>query len=297
MSLNSNTFAMPSDNLLGIKQLYLHAAAAPADLLWAPFFYVEARIDYDDVRSGFHMTCGLNHALDIHSCGEDLLWTPDMVRTIDPAAIRTVRPVGAKFAGFPGYVNEALLRRFETQYLSFLLRHSEVRIYRNFALNIYSQPGETWSDFRLRCRDALSEAFRGDVDAMGEIVNRRFERIEQKYLSRYRQGEFESDKRMAQAKSNLHAVAEEIAELFLRTDLTTIPDEWAALRYPEPSRPDLEQSLEILETDVRRDIRRLLNSYQEKIDNIDEYIIHPGLKDLHLVRKCILWVPAGVAKR
>ena len=47
--------------------------------------------------------------------------------------------------------------------------------------------------------------------------------------------------------------------------------------------------------DVRRDIGRLLNSYQEKVRNIDEYIIHPGLKDLHLVRRCILWMPAGTA--
>jgi hypothetical protein len=296
MSLNLHTFAMQPEHLVGVKQLYFCPPAGPAESPWAPSYYVEARIDYADVRSGYHMTCGLNHALDIDSCGEDLLWTSDMVRTVDPEAIRTARPADAQLTGLPGYVTEELLRRFEAQYLSFLLRHAEAHVHRNFALNIYSHPGETLSDFRMRCRDALGEAFRGELEAMREVVNRRFEHIEQKYLARYRDGEFESDRRMAKAKSHLHAVAEGIAQMFLRTELTAGTDEGSALRYPDPSRPDLEQSLEILDTDVRRDIRRLANSYQERVDNIDEYIIHPGLKDLHLVRKCILWMPAGAAK-
>jgi hypothetical protein len=28
------------------------------------------------------------------------------------------------------------------------------------------------------------------------------------------------------------------------------------------------------------------------VTNIDEYIIHPNPRDLHLVRTCILWMPA-----
>jgi hypothetical protein len=70
------------------------------------------------------------------------------------------------------------------------------------------------------------------------------------------------------------------------------PQEITGHRCADPTRPDLEQSLESLEIDARLDIRRLLNSYQDKVRNIDEYIIHPGLKDLHLVRTCIAWMPA-----
>jgi hypothetical protein len=67
--------------------------------------------------------------------------------------------------------------------------------------------------------------------------------------------------------------------------------------YPDPARSDLEQCLETLEVDVRQEIRRLLNSYQEKVLNVDEYIIHPNLRDLHLVRACILWIPEGALER
>ena len=58
------------------------------------------------------------------------------------------------------------------------------------------------------------------------------------------------------------------------------PQEITGHRCADSTRPDLEQALESLEIDARLDIRRLLNSYQDRVRNIDEYIIHPGLKDL-----------------
>jgi len=294
MSLNSQTFAAQLDHSRGIKQLFFRPAAPAAEQWYAPYFYFEARIDYADVRSGYHMTCGLNQILDIRPYDEDLIWTRDMLRAVDPEVIHPSKPEGAKLTDLPEYVTDDFLRRIETQYLAFLLRHAEVRVFRNFALNTYSYPTETCSDFQMRCLDLLSEPFRGELDLLREVVNRRLERIEQKHAARDRAGEFESDRRMSQDRSRLHAAAEGIAELFLQTELTMETCEVSGTQSLDVSRPDLELSLEALEIDVRRDIRRLLSAYQEKVQNIDEYILHPGLKDLHLVRKCVLWMPAGV---
>ncbi len=295
MSLKSQPFAAQQEQSRGIRILYFCPDSwAPAQP-WAPHFYFEARIDYADVRSGYHMTCGFNHVLDLRPYDEDLPLTSDMVRVVAPEAIRNTKPENAALISLPVYITEDLLGRLEIQYLSFLLRNAEARVFRNYALNIYSHPGETRDEFQARCLDVFKESFRGELDSLREVVNRRFERIEQKYISRTRTGEFESDRRAASTRSTLHAVAENIAELFLRTELTLESADVTLMRYPHPSRTDVEQSLEILEMDVRRDIGRLLNSYQEKVRNIDEYIIHPGLKDLHLVRKCILWMPAEAA--
>jgi hypothetical protein len=292
--LNSQTFAAPLDHSRGIKQLFFRSAAPDSAEWYAPHFYFETRIDYADVRSGYHMTSGLNEVLDIRPYDADLIWTRDMVRSVDPKAIHISCPQGAKLSKLPEYVTDDFFRRIESQYLSFLLRHAEVRVFRNFALSTYSYPGETCGDFRMRCLDLLSEPFRGELDLLRDVVNRRLERIEQKSVDRDRAGEFESDRKMSQDRNRLHAAAEGIAELFLQTELTM--DTIAASGAPslDVSHPDLEHSLEALEIDVHRDIRRLLNVYQEKVQNIDEYILHPGLKDLHLVRKSILWMPAGV---
>jgi hypothetical protein len=296
MSLNSQVFPAHVEHSGRIKHLALKPASSDPVLEYQPCFYVEARIDFSDIRSGYHLTCGMNSVLDMVPLDGDLLWTRDMVGTVNPDALQTGMPEGARLRNLPDFVTEDVLSRIETRYLSFLLRHAEARVFRNFDLNIYSQPGETRGDFQTRCLEVFNESFRADLDAMREVINRRLERIEQKYLGQDAQGEFESERRMAQARSRLHAVAERIAELFLQTELT-LEGEPAALAHPTLSSPDLEQRLETVETNVRREIRRLLNCYREKVLNIDEYIIHPDVKDLHLVRSCILWMPVEAQAR
>lgn len=295
MSLNSQAFPVEPGHPGKIKHLFLRApSSSPQE--YTPCFYVEAKIDFADVRSGYHMTWGINNILDLLPIEGDSLWTRDMVRSVDPEAIQTSKPETAKLSRLPGFVTEELLSRVETQYLSFLLRHAKVRIYRNFALNIYSNPGETRCDFLARCLEGFNESFRSDLDAFREAISRRLERIEKRYVAADTPGEFESDRARAQARNKLHDVAESIAQLFLQTVLT-LDARIEVPPYPDPERSDLDQSLETLEVDVRQEIRRLLNSYQEKVLNIDEYIIHPNLRDLHLVRACILWVPEGALQR
>jgi hypothetical protein len=274
------------------KQLFLRPLSAEPSQEYIPCFYVEARIDFDDVRTGYHMTCGLHNIMDMARVEDDLLWTKDMVQTVDPARLLTVQPEEARLSPLPAFVDETVLAAIETQYLRYLLRHAEARVMRNFALNIYSAPGETRDEFMARCLDALNDPFRGELEGLREVVNRRLERIEQKYVRADLAGEFESDRRRTLARSRLFTKAEVIAGLFLETELTFDAGGAGSAHYPDPSHSDLEQSLEALEFEARQDIRRLRASYQDRVRNIDEYIIHPGLKDLHLVRTCILWMPA-----
>jgi len=295
MSLSSQIFPAQAEHPGRIKHLYFRPASTVPDQEYEPFFYVEARIDFADVRSGCNVTCGIHSALDMLSLDGDLLWTRDMVRSVDPAAILASKPESAQLRRLPEFVTENLLARIESRHLSYLLRHAETRIYRNFVLNAYSHPGETRNDFQLRCLEVFNEAFRGDLDALREVFNRRLGRIEQKYLRQDRTGEFESDRRMAQARSKLHALAENIAEFFLQTELT-LDERIMTPQHPNPDSPDLDQSLEALEMDVRLEIQRLIDSFRDKVTNIDEYIIHPNLRDLHLVRICILWIPVGASQ-
>ncbi len=296
MSLNSKVFPAPADNPGKIKHLFLRPESPAQELDYEPFFYVEARIDFSDVRSGYHATLGMNSVLDMIPLDAEIVWTRDMVRPVDAGAIQTTRPEAARLRTLPPFVTAENLSQVETQYLAYLMRNAEVRVFRNFALDSYSFPGESRDDFQARCLDMLHEPFRHDLDAMREVVNRRLARIEEKYLISVRSGEFESDRRTTQGRSRLHAVAEGIADLFLSTELT-LGDSDLEPRHPDPRLPDLEQRLQTLEADVFLEIQRLLNSYQEKIRNIDEYVIHPNHRDLHLVRTCILWMPAGATGR
>ncbi|MGD0099962.1 MAG: hypothetical protein ABSC60_06425, partial [Acidobacteriota bacterium] len=69
-----------------VKQLYqiLETPRGPETIL-NPFFCVEARVDFNDVRTGFRHTVSLSKALEIYSDNADLLWTDDMIRDVDLA--------------------------------------------------------------------------------------------------------------------------------------------------------------------------------------------------------------------
>ena len=291
MSLNSQTSAPRSEDPRKLRHLFLRPISSSDCREYIPRFYIEAKIDFADVRSGCNVTRGMNQVLDILPFDGDLLWTPDMVLSIDPGYLESSPPPQTRLADLPEFITPELLSRVETRYVTYLLRHAEIRIFRNFALNAYSHPGESRAEFQARCAEIFSESFRREIDELREVVNRRLARIEERYLGYDRSGEFEWDRRFAQARSRLHAVSESIAELFLRTELT--PDEFPAGRRVSHSElPDMEQRLENLEIDIRDQIRRLLSAYQEKVRNIDEYIIHPNLRDIHIVRTCILWIPS-----
>jgi hypothetical protein len=291
MSLSPQIFPSQSERTGKFKYLYYHPTFPPSQDYRA-CLYLEARIDYADVRSGYRWTTGISNVLDFFPLEGDLLWTSDMVRTVDPAALQATRPEGVQLGAIPEFVSEDYLSRAEAQYISYLLRRAEALVYRNFALNIYSNPGESPGDFLSRCLDACHESFRHDLETLREVVNRRLERIENKFIVGDRTGDCESDRGSTQARNKLHAVAERIAELFLSTELA-LGGEADLPQYSDQSLSDLEDRLLALETDVSREIQRLRNSYLERVRNIDEYIIHPNLKDLHLVRTCILWLPEG----
>lgn len=292
MSLKSQVFSIQSHGPRKTKQLFCPPVEPASEYECVPYFYVEARIDFADVRTGHHVTRGYNDLLEMGCLDDDLLWTRDMVLPVDPALLQASKPEGAKVGELPGFVNDETFTRLETQYIQYLLRHAEARVLRNFDLNLYSQPGEGREEFQKRCMEVLNESFRSELDGMREVANRRLERIEQKYLKYDRPGEFQSDRRMTQARSGFHETSEAVAELFLGAELTMEDADSIELHVPDPLSPDLEQAAEALKAGVRRDIQRLMRSYQERVRNIDEYIIHPGLKDLHLVRTCIVWMPA-----
>jgi hypothetical protein len=261
---------------------------------YVPRLYFEARIDLSDVRSGFRDTYSLNQAVEIHPMEGDAMWTPDMSVGVDTSLIEHGLPRGGEPRELPDYLDATLLSRLETLFLAYLMRYFKVRVFRNFALNLYSGPGESLEDFKLRCLDILGEAFRRDLDALHEVLVRKLEQLREKGLRESAALDstldFDIAKIDSQMKSRIHEFSESITNLFLKTELSLNSNQDAP-SYPSPV-TELDQQLSFLETETRHEIRRLIILYQDRLQTIDEYVVHPNLKDIHLVRTCILWMPA-----
>ncbi len=293
MSLDSQRY--PAGKPLAVKHCFLCGSAGQGVEL-SPHLYFEAKIDFADVRSGVRQTCGISNAVDILPLDSDFLWTEDMVRSVDPSCVQIGIPDHPVLRPLPEFVDADVLAQAETQFIHYLLRYFKLLIYRNFALNLYSIPGESLAEFTARCVDMLGEPFRLDLDKLREVFDRELEQAKGKYFRLKEQGEFDFPLYPIQFKSILHEVSERIAQMFVSTELTLNPVSDDLLPQKREM-PELEERLSSLEMEAHNSVSRLLSVYQEKARNIDEYIVRPNLKDIHLVRSCILWMPSGGPSR
>jgi hypothetical protein len=277
-----------------VKQLFFEAENAPSSgAEYSPFYYAEVRIDLNDVRTGFRSTVSLHKAISLYLITPDLLWAEDMMRDIDPQRTKSSPPDGAAFKGLPDFVNAGFISQTETQFIHYLLRSHKTKVFRNFELNIYSNAGESASDFSARCSDLLDEPKRRELDVLHEVFGRRLEQIKQKYLKTFASDKLEVAKAESQDKNLFFNYSDRISGLFLNTGINGV----AKPNQPHipGNNPDLEDRLESLELEARQSIAAIVDSYRRKSLSIDEYILHPNLKDIHFVRSCILWIPAGMA--
>ena len=258
-----------------------------------PHFYVEARVDFNDIRTGLRETVSLCRALEIYSDNADLLWAGDMIREVDPRSVVAAKPDCASLGRLPGFVDANFISRMEARFIEYLLSSFEAKVYRNFTLGIYSFSGESPEDFIRRCRELLDAPMRRELDRLRESFNRRMEQLTCKYLRDDDSDRLEEARVVSQNRDIFNRCSERIASFFVRAGLGPRPA--AELPRRSPDAQELEERLLALQSEVQQEDSNLENSYADKARSIDEYIVHPNLKDIHFVRSCILWMPARAA--
>jgi hypothetical protein len=190
-------------------------------------------------------------------------------------------------------VDAAHLQYIEGQFLRYLLRHFEVRIFRNPYLRLYSLPGEPKDDFTARCLEMLARPFRAELDSIRELCDRKLERVKIKYLKSDSDRGFAEERVSAEARNRIHEMAERVEELFVTAELTAEPSAGDPV-YSTTADGTLEQRLASIESEARDAIRRLATEYTEMAENLDEYLVRPSLKDIRLGGVSVLWIPPRV---
>jgi hypothetical protein len=292
MSLKSEQhLPQPTDAL---RSLYLE----PEDLghsekEYFPYFYAEVRVDFNDVRTGLRETVSLSKALEIYSNDAELLWVEDMMRDVDLQKATNSLPDAIFLSPLPGFVDASFLSRMETKFIQYLLRSFAAKVYRNYALNIYSFAGETRNDFTRRCLELLEGPRRKELDLLHDVYKRRLEQTKEKYLLIDEPLALELAKTESQNKRIFFEYSERIDEHFLRGEAQ--PDSDSETVGISSSTQDLEERLMSLELESQLEIQKLHDSFREKAYAVDEYKLHPNPKDIHFVRSGVLWMPKKAA--
>jgi hypothetical protein len=292
MRQNPNNIGLPATDK--IKHMYLEKAdSQTSNVEYSPFFYVEVRIDFNDVRTGFRATESLNKALELYAASADLIWAEDMIQDVDPQKIKSSAPDDIRLRRLPDFVDTSGISQMETQYIQYLLRSHKTKIFRNFELDVYSGAGESLSDFTSRCLDLLEGSKRHELDSLHDVFKRRLAQIRQKCLGEGASDNIEMAKIESRSRDLFSQYSERIDELFLQPELGLNVE--GNSRHIPRKNLELEERLLALEMEAHQSIAKLWDSNKAKSQAIDEYILHPNLKDIHFVRSCILWIPAKAA--
>jgi hypothetical protein len=276
-----------------VKYLYYEVNPEIRKVEYVPYFYAEVRIDFNDVRTGLRETFSLNKALEIYSSAANLLWIKDMVQDVDPQKMTSSAPEGARFEILPEYVDASFISHMETQFVQYLLRSFTTRLYRNSALNVYSNSGESRSEFIGRCKELFDGPRRRERDLLQDVFKRRLDQLKEKYLVSEEAMGLERARIESQNRDIFSRYSDRIAGLFLVS-------RFASGRSIEPfhispGMLELEERLAALGMEAQNAIANLADSYDEKARALDEYLLHPNLKDIHFVRSGILWMPKKAA--
>jgi hypothetical protein len=278
--------------LKDIDSLYL-LPESPGATEYLPFVYVETRIDFNDVRTGYKSVVNLARALKIYSDHAALGWAEDMILDVDMRKVKEVPPPDAHLQPLPEFVDGSFIQGMETTYAEYVSKTWKVCIYRNPELNIYSGEGESREEFMSRCRELLGEPMREELNQLHILFNRKREQLKEKHLELVETEQTDEDalelgipRPRISDKDIYSHYAERIDALFLNE---TLPASEPTVLIGKNS--ELEERLIPLEAEARKAIEELQESCAAKASLLDEYILHPSLKDIRCGRNCILWMP------
>lgn len=282
---------MPT-NLENDSSLFWIPEPAARALKYVPHLYLEAKIDFNDVRTGFRNTFNIYRTVEIPLDKSEAFWDDGAVLEIDPKKLGPNVPDEAQIGDLPVHVDRRFISWTETQFIEYLLRAFTVKVYRNYNLDVYSFSGESLNDFIIRCVDLHKGPMYSEFDSVHEVFIRQLERLEQKYLGMENSEELEKFKTDSYNRELFYRISERISGLFLRTEFSI---QHVDLTSDSFSRiHEMEERLRDLFKQAREAVIKILDSYEDKIKSVDEYILHPTIKNIHSVSCCVLWKPGAV---
>jgi hypothetical protein len=256
--------------------------------------YIEASVDFNDIRTGYKGATKLARALKIHEGGTVSGWSEEIIQDANIDRINEIPPHAAQLHPPPEFLNAEFINIVKNRYIEYLTRSWKKILYRNSELDIYSSAGESREEFAVRCRELFLGRMCEELNKLRVIFNRMQEQLKEKYLGIVVTELPGSAPLTPEAKNRgiYSRYVERIDALFMRAASSAVNASSDLLRMDKNS--ELEERLIALTAEACRKIALLRENYEKKVELIDEYILRPNLKNIRCERSCILWMPREV---
>ncbi len=193
----ASTATAPPPAPAGLRPLYVPAPRLPSpaeQLVYRPRLIAAADVHYLSVKSKVDQTCKLLLALPIED--EELTWDWEEAAELPLEREQLAREPAAeaRYADYPAQrLNAAAIKRWPRDVSRHLRTARALTIWHCPALKMYSQPGESEAEFRIRLRQAATETRDAKVAALRGQYEKRLSTLEDRLLRAQQAVERESD--------------------------------------------------------------------------------------------------------
>ena len=290
----SKTKRRMTQKLKDIESLYLPPEVSSdkrSTIDYSPYVYIEASIDFNDIKTGYRGAIKLARALKIYEHHAEPGWSEEINQDANIEKIRGTQPREARLCPTPEFMDAEFIDIVKKRYIDYIVRTWKKILYCNSGLNIYSVEGESMDEFIARCREQFLPRMGEALNQLRVIFNRMQEQLKEKYLG-ICETELPESAPLAPETNDrdiYSRYAERIAALFLNAASSAGDAGDDAPRMDKNS--ELEERFIALMAKARRKIALLRESYEKKTELIDEYVLRPNLKNVRCERSGILWMP------
>ncbi|HNR38825.1 MAG TPA: hypothetical protein PKN61_07290 [Acidobacteriota bacterium] len=249
----------------------------------------EIHFDTYHVRSQTKLSGTIQVSLPLIELGADDLWLPEMIRTENPAALSETPPDGVTHREDAYQLLLEHFTLYKDKVVETILRYHRIRLLHHPALKLFSEVGESRSEFEARCLDILHSGVQEELRELQHRYERMMDGIIQKSGLNYMQSindDPTTDRVMSGQKQMIFSTRDGLTRIF--QDLRDLPDCPPADRAPSN---DVEDALASLYQQSWADAKSVADRLQQQIGLIEEYTFHLQYGDIAMVQLALLWEP------
>ncbi|KPK95083.1 MAG: hypothetical protein AMJ88_01885 [Anaerolineae bacterium SM23_ 63] len=294
------------NNLTVAEALKLSGREAPgakvAGLIYRPALLAQAAVRYLDRK------VGLDHDKTVTALTAEVSprgvvhWEEVLTERVEPSSLDRAPAPEAQFADLEAPLNDAkILKELEKDFLDYIYYSAGLRLPSNPALKLVAQPGMTEEEFTRQCAEAAQEGREAEEDKLRDKYETKIKRIEDKLTREER--ELSEDQAEAQARKieGYVGTAETVASFLGFGRRRSISAAMSKHRMTKKAEADIEESIEQIEIfkqdlaeiekELVGELEEIKERWGEAAAKIEETVITPFKKDIHLELFGVAWIP------
>ncbi|NOZ72210.1 MAG: hypothetical protein GXP38_09895, partial [Chloroflexi bacterium] len=274
-------------------------------LVYEPALVALGRVSFLDRRRGVNETRSLGKVVYANDLNTIIRWEEADSLDIDPQDLENQPEAEAYFASVPEELNSVReLKAYAKDFSNYLYHEQRLQLLYNPTLKLYSKPGESERDFKIRLQHAAREKRDAEVEKMRRKYRTQLDRLETRLKREERELAEDEAEYEARKREEMISGAETVIGLlgiFGRRRTRGLSTAATKHRLTSRAKADIEESheeiariqaeIEDLKKTIQEEAEEITRKWAETLDDIETYLVKPRRADIQIDTVALGWLP------